>query len=369
MRSRFERLRAARRSRTNGSCRASQTLSPRWFVAARHESTLGAAARHRDVGRPAHAPHDGRSDRRVPRDAGRHDPQQLLHAQGLRRIGLGPPGGRLGGVGPEVVVIAHGMTASKKSAGGRLPRPSPCLPPAPSRSSTPTSAFESLGFRISMRTRVASVPAGPSIVLVIRNWLVRRPPSFAWVLVPFRRSTSRAPCAEKPATRCRSTSARCSTTRPDSARRRARAARARLLGARDRADVAAGAPAAIRSPTSAIRCSRSGASRGSAISCRAHPLALFDANQFHPERLTLTYSDSLHRARADDARRSSGWASIRSSIYNLLLLLASFVLSGVTMFLLVRALTGPHRRRADRRSASSRSIRIGSSTTAISSCR
>ena len=31
-----------------------------------------------------------------------------------------------------------------------------------------------------------------------------------------------------------------------------------------------------------------------------NPLALFDANQFYPERLTLTYSDSLHRARADE---------------------------------------------------------------------
>ena len=39
------------------------------------------------------------------------------------------------------------------------------------------------------------------------------------------------------------------------------------------------------------------------------------------------------------ARRASGSAGIRSSIYNLLLL-SGFVLSGVTIFLLVRALTG-----------------------------
>ena len=38
---------SARRSRTNGSCRGCRPLTPRWFVAARHESTLAPRAHHR----------------------------------------------------------------------------------------------------------------------------------------------------------------------------------------------------------------------------------------------------------------------------------------------------------------------------------
>ena len=63
----------------------------------------GPRAHHR--GRPAQAPDDERSDRRIPPHARGHDPQQLLHAAALRRVGLGPPGGRACGRGPEVVVI------------------------------------------------------------------------------------------------------------------------------------------------------------------------------------------------------------------------------------------------------------------------
>ena len=83
-----------------------QTLSPRWFVAGRHESTLAPPL--------ITATLVGRSTRLAmveatvgfPRDARRHAPQQLLHAQVLWRIRLGPSSGRLSGVGAEVVVIS-----------------------------------------------------------------------------------------------------------------------------------------------------------------------------------------------------------------------------------------------------------------------
>ena len=61
----------------------------------------------------------------------------------------------------------------------------------------------------------------------------------------------------------------------------------------------------------------------------------FDANQFYPERLTLTYSDSLIVPSLMSA--PFFWAGGNPVVIYNLLLLSGFVLSGVTMFLLVRA--------------------------------
>ena len=68
------------------------------------------------------------------------------------------------------------------------------------------------------------------------------------------------------------------------------------------------------------------------------PLRLFDGNMFHPEPLTLTYSDSMIGTALMSAPLF--WMGVHPVfIYNLLFL-SGFVFSGVTMFLLVRALTG-----------------------------
>jgi hypothetical protein len=69
-----------------------------------------------------------------------------------------------------------------------------------------------------------------------------------------------------------------------------------------------------------------------------NPLTLFDANIFYPERLTYTYSDSLIVPALMSAPLF--WMGVRAVVAYNLLLLAGFVLSGVTTFLLVRALTG-----------------------------
>lgn len=69
-----------------------------------------------------------------------------------------------------------------------------------------------------------------------------------------------------------------------------------------------------------------------------NPLTLFDANIFHPERLTLAYSDAMLVPGLAGA--PFFWLGFpRVGIYNVLLL-SGFVFSGVTMYLLVRALTG-----------------------------
>jgi hypothetical protein len=68
------------------------------------------------------------------------------------------------------------------------------------------------------------------------------------------------------------------------------------------------------------------------------PLQLFQANIFHPETLTLTYSDSLIVPGLISAPLF--WMGVHPVLTYDLLLLSSFVFSGVTMFLLVRALTG-----------------------------
>ena len=68
------------------------------------------------------------------------------------------------------------------------------------------------------------------------------------------------------------------------------------------------------------------------------PLHLFDGNIFHPERLTLTYSDAMLVPGLIAAPLL--WLGVHQlHVYNLLLL-AAFVLSGTAMFVLVRSLTG-----------------------------
>ena len=69
-----------------------------------------------------------------------------------------------------------------------------------------------------------------------------------------------------------------------------------------------------------------------------HPAALFDANIFYPERLTLTYSDAVLVPWVMSAPLF--WIGLqRIHIYNVLFL-SAFVLSGASMYLLVRSLTG-----------------------------
>jgi hypothetical protein len=69
-----------------------------------------------------------------------------------------------------------------------------------------------------------------------------------------------------------------------------------------------------------------------------NPLRLFDGNMFYPERLTLTYSDSMILPALMSAPLF--WIGVHPVLIYNLLLLSAFVFSGVTMFLLVRALTG-----------------------------
>jgi hypothetical protein len=68
------------------------------------------------------------------------------------------------------------------------------------------------------------------------------------------------------------------------------------------------------------------------------PLTLFDANIFYPERLTLTYSDPVIVPALMGAPLF--WLGLHQLVVYNLLILSSFVLSGATMYLLVRSLTG-----------------------------
>jgi hypothetical protein len=68
------------------------------------------------------------------------------------------------------------------------------------------------------------------------------------------------------------------------------------------------------------------------------PTGLFDANIFHPERLTLTYSDSIIVPSLMNAPLL--WLGVPRVVAYNLLFLSAFVLSGVAMYGLVRALTG-----------------------------
>jgi hypothetical protein len=68
------------------------------------------------------------------------------------------------------------------------------------------------------------------------------------------------------------------------------------------------------------------------------PLHLFDGNTFYPERLTLTYSDPMLLPALMAAPLI--WAGVHQVYAYTAVFLSAFVLSGVTMFALVRALTG-----------------------------
>jgi hypothetical protein len=68
------------------------------------------------------------------------------------------------------------------------------------------------------------------------------------------------------------------------------------------------------------------------------PAALFDANIFHPESLTLTYSDPVLVPALMSAPLF--WLGLHKVVIYNLLFLSAFVLSGVTTYYLLRALTG-----------------------------
>ena len=68
------------------------------------------------------------------------------------------------------------------------------------------------------------------------------------------------------------------------------------------------------------------------------PLHLFDGNTFHPERLTLTYSDPVLLEGL--AAAPFLWLGAHQLTVYTLLFLSGFALSGVTMYFLVRRLTG-----------------------------
>ena len=193
-------------------------------------------------------------------------------------------------------------------------------------------SFRILGVRISMRT-----PWRPFllavIVLVIRNVLVRRPPSFIWVLTPFRRfSFARLVKG---------------TRDPLPLDERALFEKTTF---RELALLVLGFTALVAALTwpQIVRLD-SVADLGDPLfstwriawvshQLPRNPLALFDTNQFYPERLTLTYSDSLVVPALMSAPLF--WVGVHPVVIYNLLLLSGFVLSGVTMFLLVRALTG-----------------------------
>ena len=67
------------------------------------------------------------------------------------------------------------------------------------------------------------------------------------------------------------------------------------------------------------------------------PLGLFHTNQFYPERFTLMYSDSSVVPMLMSAPLV--WLGVHPVIVYNILVVSTFVLSGVTMFLLVLALT------------------------------
>jgi hypothetical protein len=69
-----------------------------------------------------------------------------------------------------------------------------------------------------------------------------------------------------------------------------------------------------------------------------NPLTVFDTNIFYPERLTLTYSDPVLLPSIMVAPLF--WFGVHQVVIYNLLFLSSFVFSAVTMFMLVRALTG-----------------------------
>jgi hypothetical protein len=194
------------------------------------------------------------------------------------------------------------------------------------------------GIRISMRTPWRPYFWGV-VLLLARDWLVRQPPSFvAWASAPFRRATlarlateARAPLPLEE---------RALFVQPMPWSRRIGRLALLLLGF-------SALVVALTWPQ--IRQLESVADLGDPLfyvwllAWVSHqivrdPLRLFDANIFHPERLTLTYSDSSIVPALLGAPLF--WMGLHPVLIYNLVLLSGFVLSGVTMFLLVRALTG-----------------------------
>jgi hypothetical protein len=199
-------------------------------------------------------------------------------------------------------------------------------------------SFRFIGIRVSVRSAWRPF-VWAVLVLAVRNWYVRRPPSFSWLLTPF-----------KPSTWARLRQDACA---PLSMDERAlvdnqAATVPRRLGRLAGLAVASSAlTVALLWPQ--VRQLGSVSDLGDPLfsiwrlawvnhQLLRDPSSLFDANQFHPERLTLTYSDAMIVPALMTAPLF--WFGIHPvMIYNLLLL-ASFALSGVSMFLLARALTG-----------------------------
>lgn len=193
-------------------------------------------------------------------------------------------------------------------------------------------SFRIVGIRISMRTSWRPFLLAV-VVLAIRNVLVRQPPSFAWVITPFRRfSLARLlKEAKDPLPLDERALLEKGTWRES----------ALLLLGFSALTIALTWPQIIRLDSVAdLGDPLFSIWRIAWISHQLprNPLALFDTNQFYPERLTLTYSDSL----VVPALMSAPffWMGVHPVVIYNLLLLSGFVLSGVTMFLLVRALTG-----------------------------
>jgi hypothetical protein len=192
--------------------------------------------------------------------------------------------------------------------------------------------FRFAGVRISLRT-----PWRPfllaAIVLAIRNLLVRQPPSFAWVVTPFKRFSLARLVQE--------------AHEPLPLDERALFDK---ITFRELALLVLGFSALVVALTwpQIVRLD-SVADVGDPLfsiwriawighQLPRNPLALFNTNQFYPERLTLTYSDSMVVPGLMSA--PFFWLGVHPVVIYNLLLLSGFVLSGVTMFLLVRALTG-----------------------------
>jgi hypothetical protein len=198
--------------------------------------------------------------------------------------------------------------------------------------------FRILTIRISMRAAWRPF-VWALLVLILRNWFVRRPPSFSWVVAPVKRlmldrlaNDARAPIAlDERALFFESSMSRVR----------------RLSGVGWLLIAFSTLMGALLWPQ--IRQIRSVSDLGDPLfsiwrlAWISHqlpraPLALFDGNQFHPERLTLTYSDAMLVPGLLTAPLF--WLGVHPVVNYNLLLLSTFVLSALTMFLLVRALTG-----------------------------
>jgi hypothetical protein len=199
-------------------------------------------------------------------------------------------------------------------------------------------SFRLAGIRVSVRSPWRLF-LWAVFVLAVRNWYVRRPPSFNWLLTPFKPSTWARLRREANAPLVMDERALLDLDADTVGRGLGRltvltigfsALTVALLWPQVRQ---LGSVSDLGDPLFSIW-------RLAWVNHQLlrDPLSLFDANQFHPERLTLTYSDAMIVPALMAAPLF--WMGIHPvMIYNVLLL-ASFALSGVSMFLLARALTG-----------------------------